>query len=66
MLTNKTVLASSSMELAEGSVEMEGDVEFRGDPKSKLMKAVSGTEWMYHRGALERGRQVCGSSSGII
>ena len=47
------------MELAEGRVEMEGEVEFKGDPKSKLMKAVSGTEWMYHRGALERGRQVC-------
>ena len=48
---------SSPMEHAEGSVEMEGEVEFRRDPKSKL-KAVRGTEWMSRRGALKRGRQV--------
>ena len=28
------------------------------DTKSNLLKAVSGTEWMYRRGALERGRRV--------
>ena len=56
------------MELAEGKVniQMKGKVEFISDSKSNLIKAVSGTEWMYRRGALERGRQVCGSSSGII
>ena len=48
----------SRMEQAECSVEMEGEVEFKRDTKSNLMKAVSGTEWMYRRGALERGRQV--------
>ena len=50
---------SSPMEQAEGSVEMVGEVEFRRDATSNLMKAVSGTEWMYRRGALERGRRVC-------
>ena len=46
------------MKQAEGGREMEGEVVFRRDTKSNLMKAVSGTEWMYRRGALERGRQV--------
>ena len=49
---------SASTEQAEGSREMEGEVEFRKNAKSKLMKAVSGTEWMYQRGASERGRWV--------
>ena len=31
---------------------------FRRDTKSNLLNAVGGTEWMYRRGALERGRQV--------
>ena len=54
-----TLPPSSSVEQAEGSAEMEGEVEFRRDPKSKLMKAVNGTECMYRRRALERGRRVC-------
>ena len=37
---------------------MEGDVVFRRDTKLNLLEAVSGTEWMYRRGALERGKQV--------
>ena len=49
---------STPMEQAEGTVEMEGEVEFRRDAKFNLMKAVSGTEWMYRRGALDRGRRV--------
>ena len=50
---------SYSMEQAQDSVQIVGEVEFRSDSKSKQLKAVSGTEWMYRRGALERGRQVC-------
>ena len=46
------------MKQAEGGKEMEGEVVFRRDTKSNLLKAVSGTEWMYRRGALERGRRV--------
>ena len=46
------------MEQVEGGREMEGEVVFRRDTKFNLFKAVSGTEWMYRRGALERGRQV--------
>ena len=53
-----SLLPSSPTEQAEGSREMEGEVVFRRDTKSNLLKAVSGTEWMYRRGALERGRQV--------
>ena len=49
---------SYSMEQAQDSVQIVGEVEFRSDSKSKQLKAVSGTEWMYRRGALERGRQV--------
>ena len=51
-------LPSSTMKQAESGREMEGDVVFRRDTKSNLLKAVSGTEWMYRRGALERGRRV--------
>ena len=50
---------SSSKEQAGGTVDMKGEVEFRGDTKSKLMKAVSGTEWMHRKQALNRGKQVC-------
>ena len=46
------------MKQAEGCRETEGEVVFRKDTKSNLLKAVSGTEWMYRRGALERGRRV--------
>ena len=46
------------MEQAKGDKEMEGEVVFRRDTKSNLLKAVSGTEWMYRRGTLERGRRV--------
>ena len=46
------------MRQAEGSREMEGDVVFRRDTTSNLLKAVRGTEWMYRTGALERGRRV--------
>ena len=53
-----SLLPSSPMEQTEGGREMEGEVMFRRDTKSNLLKAVSGTEWMYRRGALERGRQV--------
>ena len=53
-----SLLPSSPMKQAEGGREMEGEVVFRRDTKSNLMKAVSGTEWMYRRGALERGRRV--------
>ena len=53
-----SLLPSSPTEQAEGSREIEGDVVFGRDTKSNLLKAVSGTEWMYRRGALERGRQV--------
>ena len=52
------LLPSSPMKQAEGSREMEGEVLFRRDTKSNRLKAASGTEWMYQRGALERGRQV--------
>ena len=52
------LLPTSPMEQAGGTVEMEGEVVFRRDAKSNLTKAVSGTEWMYQRGALERGSQV--------
>ena len=53
-----SLLPSSPMEHAKGGREMEGEVVFRRDTKSNLLKAVSGTEWMYRRGALEKGRQV--------
>ena len=53
-----SLLPSSPTDQAEGSREMEGEVAFRRDTKSNLLKAVSGTEWMYRRGALERGRRV--------
>ncbi len=53
-----SLLPSSPMKQAEGGREMEGEVVFRRDTKSNLLKAVSGTEWMYRRGALERGRRV--------
>ena len=53
-----SLLPSFPMKQAEGGREMEGEVVFRRDTKSNLLKAVSGTEWMYRRGALERGRQV--------
>ena len=53
-----SLLPSSPTEQAEGGKEMEGEVVFRSDTKSNLLKAVSGTEWMYQRGALERGRLV--------
>ena len=46
------------MKQAESRKEMEGEVVFGKDTKSNLLKAVSGTEWMYQRGALERGRRV--------
>ena len=46
------------MEQVEGGREMEGEVVFRMDTKSNLLKAVSGTELMYRRGALEKGRRV--------
>ena len=53
-----SLLPSSPMEQAEGGREMEGEVVFRRDTKSNLLKAVSGTEWMYRRVGLERGRRV--------
>ena len=53
-----SLLPSSPMKQAEGGREMAGEVVFRRDTKSNLLKAVSGTEWMYRRGALERGRRV--------
>ena len=46
------------MDQREGGREMEGEVVFGRDTKSNLLKAVSGTEWMYRRGVLERGRRV--------
>ena len=54
-----SLLPSSPMKQEEGGKEMEGEVVFRRDTKSNLLKAISGTEWMYQRGALERGRRVC-------
>ena len=39
-------------------MEMDEEVVFKRDVKSYLIKAISGTEWMYRRGALERGRGV--------
>ena len=54
------ILPFLPMDETEASVQIEGEVMFRRDPKSKLMKAVSGTEWMYRRGAMEKGRRVCG------
>ena len=53
-----SLLPFSSMDQREGRGEMEGEVVFKMDTKSNLLKAVSGTEWMYRRGALVRGRQV--------
>ena len=55
---NTSLLPSSPIKQAEGDREMEGEVVFRRDTKSNLLKAVSGTEWMYRRRALERGRRV--------
>ena len=53
-----SLLPSSPTEEAKGVREMKGEVVFRRDTNSNLLKAVSGTEWMYRRGALERGRRV--------
>ena len=53
-----SLLPSSPTEQAEGGREMEGEVVFKWNTKSNLLKAVSGTEWIYRKGALERGRQV--------
>ena len=53
-----SLLPSHPTEQAEGGREMQGEVVFRRDTKSNLLKAVSGTEWMYQRGALRRGRRV--------
>ena len=46
------------MEQAEGIRDMGGQVVFRRDATSNLTKAVSGTEWMYRRGALEKSKKV--------
>ena len=46
------------MEQPQGPVEMDGDVQFKKDTKSNMMKAVSGTEWMYKTEALKKGKQV--------
>ena len=46
------------MEQAEGTRDMGGQVVFRRDATSNLMKAVSGTEWMYRKGALEKSKKV--------
>lgn len=46
------------MDQAVGSFEVEGEVRFRIDTKTSMTKAVSGTEWMYRKKALERGRRV--------
>ena len=51
---------TSTMEQAISSFQMEGEVKFRSCPESNLMKAVDGTEWMYRRGALGRGKRVRG------
>ena len=53
-----SLLPSFPMKQADDGREMEGEVVFRRDTKSNLLKAVSGTEWMYRRGTLERGRRV--------
>ena len=50
---DSSLLPSSPSEQA-GNREMEGEVVFRRDTNSNLLKAVSGTEWMYRRG----GRRV--------
>ena len=53
-------LPSSLLMQQAHAVEMEGEVKFRKrDTKSNLMKAVGGTECVYRRGTLERGRRVC-------
>ena len=54
---DSSLLPSSPRKQAEGR-EVDGEVVFRRDSKSNLLKAVSGTEWMYQRGALEKGRRV--------
>ena len=46
------------MEQAEGIRDMGGEVVFRRDGTSNLTKAVSGTEWMYRKGALEKSKKV--------
>ena len=51
---DSSLLPSSPTEQAEGGRKMEGEVVFRRDTTSNLLKAVSGTEWMYRRG----GRRV--------
>ena len=61
-----SLLPSSPMKQAEDGREMEGEVVFRWDTKSNLLKAVSGTEWMYRRGALERGRRVGVNADGCV
>ena len=53
-----SLLPSSPMEQAEGTRDMGGQVVFRRDATSNLMKAVSGTEWMYRKGALEKSKKV--------
>ena len=55
---DSSLLQSSPMKQAQGGREMKGEVVFRRDTKSNLLNAVSGTEWMYRRGALERGRRA--------
>ena len=55
---NTSLLPSSPIKQVEGGREMEGEVVFRRDTQSNLLKAVSGPEWVYRRGALERGRRV--------
>ena len=47
------------MKQAKGGIGMDNSIEFRKHPKSKPIKAVGGTEWMYRKGAMERGRRVC-------
>ena len=53
-----SLLPSTPMEPVEGIRDIGGEIVFSKDVTSNLTKAVSGTEWMYHRGALARGTKV--------
>ena len=49
---------TAPMDQSEASFEMDGEMMFRKDTKTNMTKAVSGTEWMCRKRALEIDRWV--------
>ena len=63
---NKNHDIAIPMDQLEGSFEMDGEVTFRRGTKTNMTKAVSGTEWMCRKRALEIGRWVSICPNGTV